>query len=69
MNKQKLILSLAFCLNFTFTLQAQIKVVTGGNVVLSRKTDPSAWVLIGETEQNLSKIYPLARFNTKLLIL
>jgi hypothetical protein len=65
MKKQKLILSLAFCLNFTFTLQAQIKVVTGGNVVLSRKTDPSAWVLIGETEQNLSKIYPLARFNTK----
>lgn len=50
MKKQKLILSLAFSLYFTFTLQAQIKVVTGGNVVLSRKTDPSAWVLIGETE-------------------
>lgn len=63
--KSKKLTLLLFVLIVAFTLQAQIKVVPGGNVVLSRKTDPSAWVLVGETEQNLSKIYPLARFNTK----
>jgi hypothetical protein len=64
MKTQKLILTI-FAIQISSCLFAQIKVVTGGNVVLSRKIDPSAWVLVGETEQNIGKIYPRARLNSK----
>ena len=64
MKTKQLILTI-LAIQITSSLFAQIKVVTGGNVVLSRKLDPSAWVLIGETEQNIGKIYPKARFNAK----
>jgi hypothetical protein len=34
---------------------SQVKIVPGGNVVMSRPLDPSGWVLVGETETN----YPI----------
>ncbi len=37
---------------------AQVKVISGGNIVMSRPLDPSTFVLIGETSNN----YPLYGF-------
>lgn len=65
MKPVKAILALILMCFMAQTSLAQIKVVTGGNVVLSRKTDPSAWVLVGETEQNFNKLYYPGRFNVK----
>jgi len=45
-----------FAIQISSFLFAQIRVVSGGNVVLSRKIDPSAWVLVGETEQNIGNL-------------
>jgi hypothetical protein len=44
---------------------AQVKVVTGGNVVISRPLDPSAWVLVGETENNINTLTNIGKFNIK----
>lgn len=63
--KTKKIILVLFAIQLSTYVLGQIKVVPGGNVVLSRKLDPSAWVLIGETEQNVGKIYPLARLISK----
>lgn len=55
---KKILLSLSTCFLFSLYLSAQIKVVPGGNVVLSRPLDPSTFVLIGETANKYPLYYP-----------
>ncbi|MCC6684711.1 MAG: tail fiber domain-containing protein [Bacteroidia bacterium] len=55
--KTKLFLG-AICTLLFFNSYSQIKVVPGGNVVMSRPLDPSTFVIIGETASN----YPLYTF-------
>lgn len=55
------------CVVCIFTsAQAQVKIIPGGNVVMSRPLDPSTYVLIGESEGNFPFFkLPSAKLNVK----
>jgi hypothetical protein len=55
---KKIFLPLVVLTTLASNVIAQIKVVPGGNVVLSRPLDPSTFVLIGETANKYPLYYP-----------